>query len=214
MDEPSPMVDWSSGAVELLTEARQWPVTGRPRRAGVSSFGFGGTNAHVIIEEAPAPDPAEPEPGTPHVPVPALPWLLSGSTPRAVAAQAERLLAHVGQEPGPDALDVAYTLATGRAALGHRAVAVGTDRETLLEALRDPGLVVSSVVAGGGVGLVFSGQGAQRAGMGRELAAVFPVFGRALDEVCGVLDPLLGGSLREVMFAADGGGRLDRTGWT
>ncbi|MFJ2705422.1 type I polyketide synthase, partial [Streptomyces sp. NPDC087428] len=213
VDEPTPMVDWSSGSVELLTEAREWPSTGRPRRAGVSSFGFGGTNAHVIVEEAPAESPAEPTAGTPSVPVPALPWLLSGRTPRAVAAQAERLLAHVGQDPGLKPLDVAYTLATGRAALGHRAVAVGTGREALLEALRDPGLHTSSGV-GGGVGLVFSGQGSQWVGMGRELAVGFPVFGRVLDEVCGVLDPLLGGSLREVMFGVGGGGRLDRTGWT
>ncbi|NBM20189.1 beta-ketoacyl synthase, partial [Streptomyces sp. GC420] len=209
VDEPSPHVDWESGAVELLTEAREWPRTGRPRRAGVSSFGFGGTNAHVIIEEAPAETPAgvpdegpavaegEPAPAAVRVPVPVLPWLLSGRTPQAVAAQAERLLARIEQDTALDPLDVAYTLATGRAALGSRAAAVGTDRETLLAGLRtlDPG-----VVSGGGVGFVFSGQGAQRVGMGRELYAAYPVFAGVVDEVCGVLDPLLGGSLRDVMF--------------
>ncbi|MEU8710424.1 type I polyketide synthase, partial [Streptomyces sp. NPDC048565] len=186
VDEPTPMVDWSSGAVELLTEAREWPSADHPRRAGVSSFGFGGTNAHVIVEEAPAVIPAEslaePTADTPSHTLPVLPWVLSGRTPRAVADQAARLLAHVEQDPALDPLDVAYTLATGRAVLGHRAVAVGTGREALLEALRDPDTRTAPTgAAPGDLGLVFSGQGAQWAGMGRELALVFPVFGRALD---------------------------------
>ncbi|WP_175411237.1 type I polyketide synthase, partial [Streptomyces sp. TRM64462] len=221
VDEPSPHVDWESGAVELLTEARDWPVAdGRPRRAGVSSFGFGGTNAHVIIEEAAAAealgdDPAEPP--VPPVAVPALPWLLSGRTPQALADQAQELLAHAERGDAPDALDVAYTLATGRAAHSHRAVAVGTDRATLLDALRHLDPAVRP--ADGGVGFLFSGQGAQRAGMGRELYAAYPVFATALDEVCEALDRVLGRelTLRSVMFAGEGSveaGLLDRTGWT
>ncbi|WP_425276664.1 type I polyketide synthase, partial [Streptomyces diastatochromogenes] len=153
-EEPSPHVDWSSGAVELLTEERAWPRTDRPRRAGVSSFGFGGTNAHVIVEEAPAETPAEPPQP---VAVPVLPWLLSGRTPEAVTAQAERLRAHLDRHPALDPLDVAYTLATGRPALDHRAVAVGTDRAALLAEL--PALDPRPASADA-LGLLFSGQGA------------------------------------------------------
>ncbi|MET9804907.1 beta-ketoacyl synthase N-terminal-like domain-containing protein, partial [Streptomyces sp. NPDC006368] len=178
VDEPSPHVDWSAGAVRLLTEATEWPETDRPRRAGVSSFGFGGTNAHVIIEEAPAEAPTEAEgeageaeAGKAPVPVPAVPWVLSGRTPRGLAAQAERLLAFAGREDAPDPVDLAYSLAVGRAALDHRAVVVGTDREALLDGLRllDPG-----VRSGGGVGFVFSGQGSQRPGMGHDLYTTYP----------------------------------------
>ncbi|TFE53210.1 acyltransferase domain-containing protein, partial [Streptomyces sp. ICN441] len=217
VEEPTPMVDWEAGAVELLTEEREWPRGDRPRRAAVSSFGFGGTNAHVIIEEAPAQAVAHTD-GTGAAPapvrLPVLPWLLSGRTPQAVAAQAERLLDHVERHPDLDPQDIAYTLATARAALDHRVVAVGTDRDALLADLRALDTLTASPSSGtGALGFVFSGQGAQRVGMGRELAASYPVFASVLGEVCGVLDPLLGGSLREVMFEEDGSGRLDRTGW-
>ncbi|MFG3718343.1 type I polyketide synthase [Streptomyces massasporeus] len=209
VDEPSPFVEWDSGAVELLTEARDWPAReDAPRRAGVSSFGFGGTNAHVILEEAPAVPPAETA-GSRALPV--LPWLLSARTPQALAAQAERLHAFASAPGAPDPLDIAYSLATARADLPHRAAVVGTGPAELLDGLRHLTPVSPS---GGALAVVFSGQGAQRAGMGRELYASFPVFAGVLDEVCGVLDPLLGGSLREVMFAVEGSSLLSRTGWT
>ncbi|WP_455711601.1 type I polyketide synthase [Streptomyces iakyrus] len=208
VDEPSPFVEWDTGAVELLTEAREWPAReDAPRRAGVSSFGFGGTNAHVIIEEAPAAPPTETTSGRT---LPALPWLLSARTPEALTAQAERLHAFAAAPGAPDPLDIAYSLATTRAALPHRAAVVGSGQAQLLDSLRHLTPVAPS---GGALAVVFSGQGAQRAGMGRELYGAFSVFAGALDEVCGVLDPLLGGSLKEVMFAVEGS-LLSQTGWT
>ncbi|MFJ2709243.1 type I polyketide synthase, partial [Streptomyces sp. NPDC087428] len=208
VDEPTPMVDWSSGSVELLTEAREWPSTGRPRRAAVSAFGVSGTNAHVILEAAPEDQPATEEPPT--TALPAVPWLVSARGEQALAAQAERLLAHLAEHPGPTAADIGRSLTGTRTLHDHRAAVTGADRGELEAALSelaaDPSRFATSSGVGGGVGLVFSGQGSQWVGMGRELAVGFPVFGRVLDEVCGVLDPLLGGSLREVMFGVGGGG--------
>ncbi|WP_308433423.1 ketoacyl-synthetase C-terminal extension domain-containing protein, partial [Streptomyces griseoloalbus] len=137
-DEPTPAVDWTDGAVELLAEAREWPAVDRPRRAGVSSFGFGGTNAHVIIEAAPADDTAEDDNGTDDVvrPPAVLPWALSGRTPEALREQAARLLAHVERDPSADPLDLAHSLAATRAVFDHRAVVVGADGEALVEGLR------------------------------------------------------------------------------
>ncbi|MER7394136.1 type I polyketide synthase [Streptomyces sp. NPDC000151] len=216
-DVPSPHVDWTVGAVELLTEQAAWPATDRPRRAGVSSFGFGGTNAHVIIEEAQAEAHAVAEDATP-VPepsaVPALPWILSARTPQALTAQAGRLHAFTGRDDAPSPLDVAYSLATTRAAFEHRAVVVSNGANQLRAGLDLLDLVARS---DGALGFVFSGQGAQRAGMGRELYASYPVFARALDEVCEVLDPLLSRPLKEVLFAAAGSseaGLLGETGFT
>ncbi|RSM98069.1 beta-ketoacyl synthase [Streptomyces sp. WAC 01325] len=209
-DEPSPFVEWDTGSVELLTEAREWTARdGKPRRAGVSSFGFGGTNAHVIIEEAPAAPPAETETADGRT-LPAMPWILSARTPQALTAQAERLHAVASAPGAPDPLDIAYSLATTRAALPHRTAVVGAGPTELLDGLRH---LTPTDPSGGGLAVVFSGQGAQRVGMGRELYAAYPVFAGALDEVCGVLDPLLGGSLREVLFEAEGS-LLSETGWT
>ncbi|MEW1614488.1 type I polyketide synthase, partial [Streptomyces sp. NPDC088744] len=145
-DDPTPMVDWESGAVRLLTERTAWPETGRPRRAGVSSFGFGGTNAHVIVEEPPAGAEAEtgttaadtgttaPDTGTVR-PAGAVPWLLSGKTPQALTEQARRLLTHLEAHPDHTPLDTAYSLATTRTALDHRTTITGTTREELLTKL-------------------------------------------------------------------------------
>ncbi|MCA6096674.1 SDR family NAD(P)-dependent oxidoreductase, partial [Streptomyces sp. SCA3-4] len=159
VDEPTPHVDWSAGAVQLLTEAREWPETGGVRRAAVSSFGVSGTNAHVIVEQAPAAtEPSSaPEPGAVVVP-----WVLSGKSEAALRAQAERLLTldYAALPSG----DVAFSLATGRAAFEHRAVVVGEGREELLDGLRallhgqSAGHVVQGAAAGGKVGFLFSGQ--------------------------------------------------------
>ncbi|MEV5108070.1 type I polyketide synthase, partial [Streptomyces massasporeus] len=214
VDRPTPMVDWTSGAVELLTEAREWtPRATAPRRAAVSAFGVSGTNAHVILEEAPEAEEAVPDqPRT----LPAVPWLLSAPDEDALRAQARRLHEHVAAHPEQSATDLAYSLATTRTLHDRRAVLTGTDRDDLSDALRhlaENPTSSEAPVRPGELAVVFSGQGAQRAGMGRELYAAFPVFAGALDEVCGVLDPLLGGSLREVMFAVEGS-LLSRTGWT
>ncbi|MEU7839041.1 alpha/beta fold hydrolase, partial [Nonomuraea sp. NPDC049129] len=207
VDEPSPHVDWSG--VRLLTEALPWPETGRPRRAGVSSFGVSGTNAHLILEQAP---PAEPEEETRS---PAMvPWLLSARSQEALREQARRLAAHADADP----LDVAWSLAATRDHLDHRAVVVGDSRETLRAGL-------DAVAAGrtpprsrrqGKVAFLFTGQGSQRTGMGAELYARFPVFAAAFDEACAALDRHLTSPspVRDVVFSAGLADQLDQTAYT
>ncbi|MEZ0095634.1 acyl transferase domain-containing protein/D-arabinose 1-dehydrogenase-like Zn-dependent alcohol dehydrogenase/acyl carrier protein/thioesterase domain-containing protein [Streptacidiphilus sp. EB129] len=197
--QPSTHVDWSAGAVELLTEARVWPEVDRPRRAGVSAFGVSGTNAHVILEQAPE---AEAYVEVAVSPLTVVPWVLSGRTEEALRSAAGRLGESVADV---DPVDVGFSLASGRAALEHRAVVLGGGREELLAGLGD--LAVRGVVRSGRSAVLFTGQGAQWAGMGRELYGAFPVFAAALDEVCAEF----GSGLREVMF---GGVGLDETGWT
>ncbi|MCX4769690.1 type I polyketide synthase [Streptomyces sp. NBC_01285] len=204
-DEPSPQVDWDSGAVALLTGPTAWPAHGRPRRAGVSSFGISGTNAHVIIEESPAATPQDaPEPaGTTSGPIA---WPLSARTPDALSAQAARLLSHLATVPDDALAATGHALATTRAALDHRAVALGADRTELaasLEALASGAGPVRETVSEGKVAFLFTGQGAQRLGMGRELYGAFPVFAEAFDAVVGELDARLGRSLREVVWGED-----------
>ncbi|MFE0420478.1 type I polyketide synthase [Streptomyces tendae] len=206
-DQPSSKVDWDAGAVELLTEAREWPAPeeGRPRRAGVSSFGLSGTNAHVIVEEPPVAESAEVEAGVSGAPVGSsvVPWVVSGRGVPAVVAQAERLAGWVGERPGLSPVDVGFSLVSSRAALERRAVVVGRDRAELLAALDGVEGSVVRARAGGRTAAVFTGQGSQRLGMGRELYEAFPVFASAFDAVCERLDVLLGRSLREVVWGAD-----------
>ncbi|MEV4969856.1 type I polyketide synthase [Streptomyces scopuliridis] len=190
-DTPSPRIDWSAGEMSLLAAARPWPETGRPRRAGVSSFGIGGTNAHVIIEEAPPADPVA------RGGFPAAPWLLSAADGTALRAVATALL------DAPDDIDVGYTLAVGRAPLDHRAMVAAGDRAALRE-LACGEREGATAPADARVAFLFSGQGAQRAGMGRELARRFPVFAEAFDRAC----QALGGQVREAAFT---GAALDRT---
>ncbi|WP_176611272.1 type I polyketide synthase [Actinomadura sp. WMMB 499] len=214
-DEPSPHVDWTSGAVELLTETVPWPDTGRARRAGVSSFGISGTNAHVILEEAPEPA-REPEPGTTGHPLGGTAaWALSARGERALRAQAERLRGHTAGTAAPVA-DIAASLARTRGTLEDRAVVLGSTREDFEDALRavargeaHPDAVTGTAVEGK-VAVLFSGQGSQRVGMGRGLYRAFPVFAGAFDAVCGELDGLLGCSLGEVVFEG-GAEELGRT---
>ncbi|MEU6072159.1 type I polyketide synthase, partial [Streptomyces sp. NPDC047082] len=179
VDEPTPHVEWSAGDVRLLTEAVEWPQTDHPRRAAVSSFGVSGTNAHTIIEQAP-PTPAEEATATP---TPALlPWVLSAKSSAALRDQARRLLAFVAD--GMPLADVGFSLATTRSALRHRAAVIGESSDDfrrglgyLAAGMPSPGVVQGR--PGGKVGFLFSGQGSQRIGMGRELYGAFPVFADA-----------------------------------
>nr|WP_062339553.1 type I polyketide synthase [Herbidospora sakaeratensis] len=195
VDAPSSQVDWDSGAMTLVTGATAWPETGRPRRAGVSSFGFSGTNAHVILEQPPVEEPA------PGVVLPAVPWLISARSRDGLAAQAARLTEFVSARPDLDPADVGWSLATTRSRLSHQAVVVGGDRSELLAGLAD----VTSVSTGpsGKVGFVFTGQGAQRVGMGRGLYEAYPVFADAFDAVCARLDDHLDGSVAAVVHGND-----------
>ncbi|MEV4976878.1 beta-ketoacyl synthase N-terminal-like domain-containing protein, partial [Streptomyces scopuliridis] len=217
VDRPTPHVDWSSGAVSLLTEPVPWPRSAdRPRRAGVSSFGISGTNAHVILEQAPAdaladaPEDARQAPAAtaPAARTPLLPWVLSAKTPAALSGQAERLLEQLAAEPAADSADIGFSLAATRARFDHRAVVLAEDRDGFvrgLEELRDGAASAAGLVRGqvpdqaGRTAFLFTGQGSQRPGMGRELHAAFPVFAESFDEVCAALDPHLERPLREVI---------------
>ncbi|TCO53679.1 acyl transferase domain-containing protein [Actinocrispum wychmicini] len=195
-DSPNPRVDWTKGNVRLLTENQPWPRDGRPRRAGVSAFGISGTNAHVILAEAPA---GHPQPCRSRLSV--VPWVISARTPRALAAQAEQLLPLVDLP----AVDVGFSLATSRAVFEHRAAVVG-GFEQGLTALAG-GRPASNVVLGSGrpgpTAFLFTGEGPQRLGMGRELYGLFPVFEAAFDSVVAELDTHLGCSLRDVIWGED-----------
>ncbi|SCG70742.1 Erythronolide synthase docking, partial [Micromonospora halophytica] len=242
VDAPSSKVDWSSGAVALLTEARDWPVVDRPRRAAVSSFGISGTNAHVIIEQADAaqaepaaghptgqtasadalPDAPGRQPGTDND-LPVVPWLVSARSEPALAGQARRLAEFTGGCDDLSPLDIGWSLATSRAALEHRAVLLSADRDGLragLSALAEgttaPGLVTGEVTPGRRA-MLFTGQGAQRPGMGRELYDRFPVYADAFDRVCALFDSRLDHPLRQVVFAepdSDLARLLDQTVFT
>ncbi|WP_443735607.1 type I polyketide synthase [Streptomyces macrolidinus] len=199
VDEPSPHVDWSAGAVRLLTESVAWPARDRARRAAVSSFGISGTNAHVILEQATAPEPAvAPEPAAA---LPVVPWVLSARTATAVRAQAERLADAVAAADA-DPADVGYSLATGRQALDHRAVAIGATREELLAALTD-GPVTGRAVPDPAVAFVFPGQGAQWVGMATDLLATFPVFAGRMADCADALRRFVDWSLPDALSDAD-----------
>ncbi|WP_307791417.1 SDR family NAD(P)-dependent oxidoreductase [Streptomyces actuosus] len=231
-DRPSTHVDWDSGRVRLLTRAQPWPHDeNRPRRAGVSSFGFSGTNAHVIIEEAP-PTQGHDDEGDGDGTMPARPvgearpvahglhaWPLSARTPQALRAQAARLADHVTRHPGLSAADIGHSLASSRTPFEHRAVLLGRGHDdllaevTLLATSEQHAAENAAALRGARTAFLFAGQGAQHPGMGAGLHAAFPVFADAFDEVCahfgtGVLEI----PLREAVLG-DAGHLLDRTGY-
>jgi acyl transferase domain-containing protein/acyl carrier protein len=243
VDEPSSQVDWTAGAVSLLTEPVPWPVKDGPRRAGISSFGISGTNAHLILESPQQSgtvvrsqkNQASNEPiltgkpdGADELPriAPTMAWVLSAKGEQSLRAQAQRLAAHMSVNPEPSPQDVGVSLAL-RSAFEHRAVVIGADRDTLGAGLSllSHGETKAGVIAGGrasnratvGLAMLFSGQGAQRLGMGRELLEALPVYGEAFEEVAGHMDGLLKRSLADVIFAEHGSstaGSLDETAFT
>ncbi|MFI8972880.1 SDR family NAD(P)-dependent oxidoreductase [Nocardia asteroides] len=209
IDQPSTKVDWTEGHIRLLTESTPWPELDRPRRAGVSSFGLSGTNAHLILEQAPAVAPSRDDTVAPAGDQ--LPWVLSARGEEALAGQATRLIAAVRDT---DPVDVGYSLAA-RVRFDQRAVVLAPGRDGLLagvKALAD-GTTAADVVTGrvlsGSTGFVFSGQGAQWADMAAGLRG-YPVFAEHFDAVVAQLDPLLeqSPSLADALADAD---LVDRT---
>src|SRR5882757_3717321 len=211
VDAPSPHVDWSAGAVSLLTEAKSWPAKGRARRAGVSSFGISGTNAHVIIEECP---PAEPAESAPQPPV--VPWTVSAKSAAALAAQASRLAESIGAREQLEIADVGWSLA-GRSTFEHRAVMLGCDRGQLLAGLGElaDGMPGGSVITGhatptGKTAFVFPGQGSQWIGMGVELLDTAPLFADQMKACAEAFAEFVDWSLIDVLRRAPGAPSMDR----
>ncbi|RPF24840.1 type I polyketide synthase [Streptomyces sp. TLI_185] len=209
VDRPSTHVDWSAGAVELLTEARQWTsAPGRPRRAGISSFGASGTNAHLILEQAPeeetAPDTAE------QVPAGAaglVPWVVSARSEQALRAQARKLRDAAAADADLDIADAGWSLVSSRTRFEHRAVVLGHDRDELLGALAalSDGEESAAVVRGvagelGGSVFMFPGQGSQWAGVAQQLYDAFPVFAQSLEEICERFDAHLPFALKPLLL--------------
>lgn len=225
VDKPSTRVDWSSGAVRLLTESQPWPESGdRPRRAGVSSFGASGTNAHVIVEVAPEQSAGETA-GTADLAAGPPVWVLSGRSEVALREQARRLHTHLTSRPEPVPTDaVARTLARTRTAFPCRAAVTGPDDSTLLANLgalavgrSAGGLVTGRAVQDRRVAFLFAGQGSQLPGAGRKLYDRHPTFAQALDEALVELDQHLDRPLRDIMFAEPGtdmANLLDNTAYT
>ncbi|WP_328610184.1 SDR family NAD(P)-dependent oxidoreductase [Amycolatopsis sp. NBC_00345] len=205
--EPSSHVDWSAGAVSLLTERVEWPEVGRPRRAGVSSFGISGTNAHIILEQASESESTVSTVVTSGV----LPWVVSGKGIPALRDQADRLLAYAKENPGIAAADMGLSLATTRTAFDRRAVVLGETRDELLAGLADlTGVVTGTADVEGRTVFVFPGQGSQWAGMGARLAEESPEFAERLQECAAALSSFVDWSLLDVLHEVEGAPSLDR----
>nr|WP_233528610.1 type I polyketide synthase [Antrihabitans stalagmiti] len=213
VDSPSPHVNWDSGQVELLTESRKWSRNGNPRRAGVSSFGVSGTNAHVILEEAPA---SETETMQVERAIPVVPVLVSARGEKSLRAQAGALLAHLRERPDVSLLDVGFSSATTRAQLEHRAAVVATDRDELLAGLsalaaNEPAASVFQGHSGGGDAVfVFPGQGAQWVGMAVGLLNSSPVFAERIAACGEAFAEFVDWRLEDVLRDEDGAPTLER----
>nr|WP_202512107.1 type I polyketide synthase [Streptomyces sp. SID3343] len=216
VDRPTPHADWSAGAVELLTEARRWPsAPGRPRRAGVSSFGVSGTNAHLILEQAPeAPDPGAASDDARG----AVPWVLSAQSAQALREQTLRLRDSVTADPSPSAADVGHALTATRSLFEHRRVVIGADRDELLAGLTvvaEENRNLKGVVSGvakplGKTVFVFPGQGCQWVGMGRELWESSPAFAEQIRACAEALEPWVDWSLIDTVRGGPEAADLDR----
>lgn len=211
--EPNPAIPFTELGLRVVDELQEWPVVaGRPRRAGVSSFGFGGTNAHVIVEEAGSVG-ADTVSGRADVGGSGggvVAWVISGKTASALAAKAGRLGRYVRARPALDVVDVGYSLVSTRSVFDHRAVVVGQTRDELLAGLAgvvagrpEAGVVCGVGKPAGKTAFVFAGQGSQWLGMGSELYAAYPVFAEALDAVVDELDRHLRYPLRDVIWGHD-----------
>ncbi len=217
VDAPTTQVDWSEGAVELLTQAREWPRDGRPRRAGVSSFGISGTNAHLIIEEAPS---EEARPGPPPPPDPVVPLVVSARSAASLTGQALRLAGFMADSGEVSSAEVARSLVSGRTVFDERAVVVAGSRAEALAGLRalargddTPTVVVGRKAASGSPGKlvwVFPGQGSQWTGMGRELLNSSPVFAERISECASALEPWVDWSLVDVLRGEADPGLMER----
>ncbi|TXS79746.1 type I polyketide synthase, partial [Streptomyces sp. sk2.1] len=213
VQEPTGHVDWASGGVELLTESRSWPELDRPRRAAVSSFGISGTNAHLILEQAPAEEAGPGEVDAVEGPVGPVPWVLSARSGAALREQAARLADFVAERPELDPAAIGSALVHARTAFDHRAVVVGTDRDELLRAVRDladADALVEGAATSGKTVFVFPGQGSQWVGMAAGLYADSPVFRARLEECARVLAPFVEWDLLEVLLTEGGAGLLER----
>jgi acyl transferase domain-containing protein/acyl carrier protein len=218
VDQPTPHVDWSAGEVELLTEPEEWPANGRPRRAAVSSFGVSGTNAHVILEEPPAPETASPAAPSPlALDSGVTGWVVSGKSADALRDQAGRLAAFVADRDGLAAVDVGLSLAA-RSRFERRGAVVGSSRDELVAGLRSlaAGEPVTGVVEGSAVGgtagpvFVFPGQGSQWVGMGVELLDASPVFAESVAACEEALGRFVDWSLTDVLRGVSGAPGFDR----
>jgi acyl transferase domain-containing protein/NADPH:quinone reductase-like Zn-dependent oxidoreductase/acyl carrier protein len=213
LDSPTPQVDWSSGTIEVVGNACPWPdQTDRPRRAGVSSFGLSGTNAHVILEQAP-----ESAAATSRKRLPVTPWVLSAKSASALSEQAAQLRRFVEQHSELDPPDVAYSLVATRASFEHRAVVVGADRDELLRGLAAissstpaPNVVTGRAIATGGTVFVFPGQGSQWTGMAVELLDSAPAFANQMRLCDAAFAEFVDWSLLEAVRGGVGSGSLDR----
>ncbi|MGW6217650.1 type I polyketide synthase [Streptomyces sp. NPDC055109] len=208
VDEPTRQVDWSAGTIKLLTADQPWPESGCPRRAAVSSFGISGTNAHIILEEAPKSPKS-------HLPVvrselAAVPVVVSARTDSALSAQADQYLTHLNSNPDLGLTDMAYSLASTRAAFDRRAVVVATDRTSLRQGLHaltegdNATGLLQDMPREGKIAFLFSGQGSQYSGMGKRLYEKFSVFAEVFDEICSNLDRRLDLPLKRIMWAKEG----------
>jgi len=219
-EEPSHSVDWTAGAVRVLSRPVDWPDSGRPRRAGVSAFGMSGTNAHLIIEQAPDADAAVPAPAAPDADtaaLPVVPALLSARTAAGLRAQAARLRKHLRADSDLALADVALSLAVTRSAFEYRSVVLTTNRAGLDQGLADIAeeRMVTDVVSGvahrnEAPVLVFPGQGAQWAGMARELLAESPVFADRIEQCAQALSSFVDWSLTAVLRGDPDAADLDR----